>query len=222
MRGFFYKVFRNVTKIFSGRNLIWHLLAIALTYLLVTSGFDWFYYSHTRFKLLEYFIFPAVILGGLLPILTPFTLLLIGKVRQSLKILDISYALAQAALLGLVISDFYKAFTGRIPPPEIFGQSNSGALIDISHGFRFGFLRGGVFWGWPSSHTTIAFAMALALIILYPKNKLVRVLALFYAFYVGISVSVSIHWFSEFIAGAIIGTVIGIVVGKSFRNKTIN
>jgi hypothetical protein len=26
--------------------------------------------------------------------------------------------------------------------------------------FRFGFWRGGVCWGWPSSHTTIAFAMA--------------------------------------------------------------
>jgi membrane-associated phospholipid phosphatase len=140
-------------------------------------------------------------------------------VRKSVKILNISYALGQAALLGLIISDFYKALTGRIPPPEIFGQNSTGALVDISHGFQFGFLRGGVFWGWPSSHTTIAFAMALTLIMLFPKNKLVRYLVLIYAFYVGISVSVSIHWFSEFVAGAIIGTVIGIVVGKSFREK---
>jgi len=41
--------------------------------------------------------------------------------------------------------------------------------------------------------------------------------ALAYAFYIGIAVSMTIHWFSDFVAGAIIGTVIGLVVGTSFR-----
>jgi len=40
---------------------------------------------------------------------------------------------------------------------------------------------------------------------------------MFYAFYVGVDVSISIHWFSEFVAGAIIGSLIGAVVGKSFK-----
>jgi hypothetical protein len=40
--------------------------------------------------------------------------------------------------------------------------------------------------------------------------------ALLYAFYIGLGVSVTIHWFSEFVAGAIIGSVIGTVVGRSF------
>jgi len=40
--------------------------------------------------------------------------------------------------------------------------------------------------------------------------------AILYAFYVGIGVSLTIHWFSDFAAGAIIGSVIGAVVGKSF------
>ena len=76
-----------------------------------------------------------------------------------------------------------------------------------------------MFWGWPSSHTTVAFAMALALWELYPENRLIRYGAILYAFYVGIGVSITIHWFSEFVAGAIIGSVIGVVVGKSFLHR---
>ena len=42
---------------------------------------------------------------------------------------------------------------------------------------------------------------------------------LLYAFYVGLGVSVTIHWFSEFVAGAIIGSVIGAVVGRGFKTR---
>jgi membrane-associated phospholipid phosphatase len=98
-------------------------------------------------------------------------------------------------------------------PPGILAQNT----IDISREFRFGFMRGGIFWGWPSSHTTISFAMSIALMMLYPKNVAIRYLAVIYVLYVGFGVSISIHWFSDFIAGSIIGTVIGFVVGKSFR-----
>ncbi|HZT35360.1 MAG TPA: phosphatase PAP2 family protein, partial [Nitrososphaera sp.] len=126
--------------------------------------------------------------------------------------------LGQSALLGWLISSFYKAFTGRVPPPHIFGQS-LGALADISNQFQFGFLKGGIFWGWPSSHTTVAFAMGAAFFVLAKDKKWLRWIGLVWALYVGLSVSVSIHWFSEFVAGAIIGSVIGLVVGKAFANK---
>jgi hypothetical protein len=46
--------------------------------------------------------------------------------------------------------------------------------------------------------------MSVCLIQLFPKHKTLAVFALVYAFYVGLSVSVSIHWLSEFVAGAII------------------
>ena len=97
---------------------------------------------------------------------------------------------------------------------------NVSALIDSSHGFQLGFLKGGIFWGWPSGHTTVAFSMALCLTTLYPKNKIVVLCALLCAFYVGLAVSVTIHWVSEFAAGAIIGSVIGMTVGKSFRTES--
>ena len=119
------------------------------------------------------------------------------------------WAIAQAEFIGSLISSAYKVFTGRLHPPFTPGT-------DVSHDFRFGLLRGGVFWGWPSSHTTIAFAMAFTVFILLPKRRWLGFLAIIYAFCIGIGVSMNIHWFSDFAAGIIVGTVIGVVVGKSF------
>ncbi len=70
----------------------------------------------------------------------------------------------------------------------------------------------------PSSHTTVAFAMSAALWRLYSKNKMVRGFAMLYAFFNVVGVSMTIHWFSDCVAGTIFGTVIGITGGKIFRN----
>lgn len=195
---------------FWGYHILWHFLAIVLTYIIVTSGFDWTYFSSTRGDILRILLFPAIVIGGILPLLLPITLLVVGHGLKKSKMIMTAWALGQAAFIGLLISSTYKAFTGRIQP------NLANITTDISRKFQFGFWRHGVFWGWPSSHTTIAFAMAFSLVLLYPHNKFVKYLAPFYALYIGLGISISIHWFSEFIAGAIIGTVIGIVVGKSF------
>ncbi len=39
---------RNVLAIFTGRNLLWHAVAIGLTFAIVMSGLDWSYYLATR------------------------------------------------------------------------------------------------------------------------------------------------------------------------------
>jgi membrane-associated phospholipid phosphatase len=214
---------RNVIAIFSGRNLCWHALAIALTVVIVMSGFDWFYYSSTRAIIFTQLARPAIVLGGLIPIFGTLTVVLVGELGRNRRIITTAWALGQAALLGYFISCGYKAFTGRLPPPHFRVASvvaaGNAALPDASHGFQFGFLKGGVFWGWPSSHTTVAFAMAVCLVTLYPSNRRLVVVALLYTCYVGLSVSVTIHWFSEFAAGAIFGSIIGSVVGKSFRTR---
>jgi membrane-associated phospholipid phosphatase len=216
MRGFFYQLPRNAVRCFLGYNLLWQLLAIGLTWIIVTSDFDWTYFTSTRIPALRAWLFPAVRFGMFLPVLVPLFLLAIAALLKAPKLKNTAFALGQAALLGLAISSLYKAFTGRIPPPHFFSH---GALVDTSHGFRLGFMRGGMFWGWPSSHTTVAFAMAAAIWRLFPENRLLRYAAVLYAGYVGIGVSMTIHWFSEFVAGAIIGSVIGAVVGKSFHHR---
>jgi membrane-associated phospholipid phosphatase len=214
---------RNLLAIFTGRNLLWHALAIGLTMAIVMTGLDWSYYLATRGQAIQSLVRPAIVVGTILPVLGTLIILILGEVRKNRRLVTTAWALGQAALLGYLISCCYKAFTGRMPPPfRGFRMSavNDGSLVDSSHGFQFGFLKGGIFWGWPSSHTTVAFAMAACLIALYPKNRLLIFLASLYALYIGLSVSVSIHWLSEFVAGAIIGSVVGTVVGRSFRTKS--
>jgi membrane-associated phospholipid phosphatase len=214
MKQFLVTLPRNLVGCFKGWRLVWHLVAILLTFILVTSGFDWRYYLATRNPTLRSWMFPAVVIGGLLPIYLPLFLLVIGFMTEKAKIILTGWAVGQAELIGALVVVAYKAFTGRVHPAH-----NVGA--DISHVFQFGFLRGGVFWGWPSSHTTLAFAMAVTVFTLWPKQRWLGLLAILYACYVGVGVSMTIHWFSDFVAGAIIGSVIGIVVGKSFVRQSI-
>ncbi len=216
MKSFFYKFDRNFLDSFGGYNLIYHFIAIVFTYVIVVSNFDWKYYLSFKDTTLYYFLFSAAAIGGLMPLLAPVAVWIYGKTKNKLKLLNTSYALAQAAILGSLISSLYKAFTGRLHPSLISHQI---ITTDISHIFQFGLFRGGIFWGWPSSHTTIAFAMAFTLWAMYPKNKIVKIFTFIYALYIGIGVSMTIHWFSDFIAGAFIGTAIGLVVGKAFLEK---
>jgi len=209
MKQFWVTIPGNFAGFFKGRMIVWHLVAIAVTAVLVRSGFDWQYYLATRNPALRYWMFPAVIVGGLVPLTLPLFLIIVGLIIQSARTRLTGWAIGQAALFGSLISSTYKAVTGRVHPARNVGD-------DISQVFHFGWMRGGVFWGWPSSHTTIAVAMAVTVFMLFPKQRWLGVAAILYAFYVGVGVSMTIHWFSDFAAGAIIGSVIGSVVGKSF------
>jgi membrane-associated phospholipid phosphatase len=214
MREFFYNLLKNILACFRGWNIFWYLLAIALTALCVLSGFDQFYFQFLRDTVFYAWFFPAAILGGLLPIIAPSVIYLFGKIRKNAEMIMASSVLLQAELIGWLISSFFKAFTGRPGPPHILIAGS-----DISQVFNFGFWRGGIFWGWPSSHTVVAFAGVAALAVIFSKRKLLKSMIWLYAFYIGFGVSFTIHWFSDFLAGAIIGSVIGIVVGKSFLAK---
>lgn len=213
-RDFFYTLPSNIRRSFCGRNLLWHLLAICATLLIVRSGFDWVYFKMTR--PFARYLFPAVILGWRVPVLFPIALYIIGSVRKDLRAIGSAYSTAQAAVIGLLISSFYKAFTGR---PGL--RHSARTMVDTSHEFHFGFLKGGVFFGWPSSHTTVAFAMAAAIWTLYPSSKVARYVAMLYALYIGVGVSMTIHWFSDFVAGAILGTAIGMTIGNVFKERLL-
>lgn len=213
MQQFILTLPRNFLNCFSRRLIVWHIIAIVISIICVATGFDWFYFNATRNPILQLWMFPAVPIGGLLPIILPLLFLFAGWALRNVSLRQVGWATGQAALLGSLISSTYKAVTGRAHPLHTPGA-------DISHTFHFGFLRGGIFWGWPSSHTTIAFALAATIFSLLPRQKWVGRLSFIYALYIGTGVSMTIHWFSDFAAGAIIGTVIGGVVGKSFCNPT--
>ncbi len=202
----------NLLKCFAPRYLPWHALACLLTYILVATNIDWQYFLATQH--IYQLFFAAAIIGGLLPILLPLGLFIYGGVRKNKAVVRSGFLLTQAALLGFVVSAIYKTFTGRIQP------NLHDYALNISHGFQFGFLRHGVFWGWPSSHTTLAFAMALALVTVYPKKRSLALVSLLYALFIGVGVSMSIHWLSDAVAGLIIGSIVGRVVGMSFTEPS--
>jgi len=204
MKQFFATLPQNLIGCFKGWMILWHVIAIVLTFVLVMSGFDWRYYLATRNPAFRSWMWPAVGIGGLLPLALPLTLFAVGIIARNARAILTGWAIGQAELLGLFVSSVYKAVTGRVHPAHVAGA-------DISHVFQFGWLRGGVFWGWPSSHATIAFATAVTVFMLCPKQRWLGFAALLYAFYVGMGVSMTIHWFSDFTAGAIIGSVIGVV-----------
>jgi len=214
MKWFFLTLWRNFLGCFRGRMALWHMAAILLTAVLVVPGLDWQYFAATRGAEFRQLAWPAVRIGSRLPVLLPVLLLVLGYVSRKVKFYWFAGAVVQAVILGSFISSAYKAFTGRVHPLHELGA-------DISHNFRFGFWRGGVFWGWPSSHTTIAFAMGVTIFMMLPKQRWAGVLAVIYSLYVGLGVSVTIHWLSDFVAGAIIGSVIGVVVGRAFYRRGI-
>ena len=214
-RYFFSTLPANILRSFRGKRLLWHILAMAATWFSVSSGFDWRYFKMTR--PFARYLFPAVFLGWLVPVLFPVISYIVGILGKKRSIIFSAYAAAQAAVIGLVISSFYKSLTGRPGLREARLR-----MIDTSREFRFGFLKGGVFFGWPSSHTTVAFAMAAAVWTMYPESRTVRCIALLYALFVGVGVSMTIHWFSDFLAGVIIGTVIGMTAGNAFRTRLLS
>lgn len=209
-----YSLPRNILDAFRGRNALWHILAIGATLVIVISGLDWMYFKDTR--PFAGYLFPAVILGWYVPIVFPIVSYIIGAARKDQRAIYAAYSAAQAALIGLLIAALYKAFTGRPGP-----RHSVSTLIDTSREFHFGILKGGVYYGWPSSHTTVAFAMASTVWQLYPNSKAMRYIVMLYALYIGVGVSMTIHWFSDFAAGAIIGAVIGATVGNVFKQHLL-
>lgn len=212
MKHFYSTLPGNIIGCFRGRMLLWHLLAIVLTLILVESGLDWRYFLATRSPGLRVLAFPAAVIGFFVPFTLPVLLIAVGGLADSQRIRLAGWAIGQAEIIGALLAVVCKAFTGRAHPMlRDVGD-------DLSHLFRFGFLRGGVFWGWPSSHTIIAFAMAATVFTLFPKQRWLGWMVVAYALYIGLGVSMTIHWLSDFVAGAIVGCVVGVVVGRRFRS----
>jgi hypothetical protein len=138
MKKFLWTLPRNLVGCFRGRRIIWHAVAVLLTLILVHSGLDWRFFVSTRNPTLRSCMFPAVVIGGLLPIALPIILVALGSIARSARTSLAGWAVGQSELIGALVAAAYKSVTGRAHPSRSVGA-------DISHVFRFGFLRGGVF-----------------------------------------------------------------------------
>jgi hypothetical protein len=77
----FHRLPKNIITIFSGRNLLYHLLAIVLTIIIVETGFDWACYGWTRAGLIAELALPDIMLGTLVPVVGTFTILALGALK---------------------------------------------------------------------------------------------------------------------------------------------
>lgn len=206
--------FRNFLKVKYIALLLGGFLA---TYILVSLGFDWWYFTYFATSSVKNFIWPGVVLGMFIPMLAPIVLFIYGRIKKKENIVNWAGLIGQAAFLGWFFSSFIKAFTGRIQP------NMHDFVNNISTHFNFGFWQHGIFWGFPSSHTAVAFSVSVACVsVLSQKEKIknrkmAQIIILLYALYIGLAVSISIHWFTDFLVGAIVGYIVGTEVGKSFK-----
>jgi len=208
----------------SGKTFIYDYGLIAAvmaagTYALVETDVDWkwrrFSYDYSG---VLYAGMPAALLGGIVPVAAPLTLYGIGRSRKDLNLQTVGVAVAQASIVSTVLTTGIKAFTSR-SAPDLWGDDKRGNEENFSDDFKFGFLKRVPFDGWPSGHTSAAWAMAATITEFYPNNIPLAIGLYGYATYIGLGVSTTIHWLSDGFAGALFGYAVGKTVARHFINK---
>ena len=208
----------NILDSFKGRNLYLHLAGIASTALIVTTGVDYqvehYFNQHPE---AGQWTRPILFTGELLPFVAGGSLFAYAKIKNDDETLGASFAVLQASLIEFIYNSALKAVTGR-PNPDWRHNSD---MDSLSKTFRFGFLRGGIFWGWPSGHTAATMAVVSALTNYYPDNTWLKIAGYGLVAYTIVGVpSVNrggMHWFSDAVAGALLSYAVGSTVGKYYR-----
>ncbi|MBK9577054.1 MAG: phosphatase PAP2 family protein [Fibrobacteres bacterium] len=210
----------NLTGSFTGQNLAIHAGAVASTYGIVQAGWDYdvHHYFHENPSVGTPGSHSAAV-GALAPILTAGSLWAYGKTTDQPEVVVAGNAVAQAVGITFTYHELLKAITGR-PAPQGVPESE---MEDRSRTFRFGFLRGGLFWGWPSGHLSTNTAAVVSLSAFYPGSKPISVIKygwVGYMFYGVVSHNGgSMHWFSDAVAGTLMGYAIGRTVGDGFHER---
>lgn len=140
----------NAAGSFQGVNLLLQLGAVSATWALTSQGVD--QSVHTTFRdhpAWGYAGLPAVFLDAVGPVILIGGLWGAGRRSQDAELTTASYAVLQSSALTLAWVTVLKTATGRPPPNPDDPRDRSGT-------FRFGLMRGGIFWGWPSGHTAMA------------------------------------------------------------------
>ncbi|MGE5498372.1 MAG: phosphatase PAP2 family protein [Syntrophothermus sp.] len=210
----------NIVNSFKGTNLYLQLAGAASTALLVTTGSD--YYVHKYFNEHEEYgnaARPVIHAAQYFPFVIAGSLYAYGKINPDNKAVAASFAVLQSSLISLTYNSLLKALTGR-PNPR---WREGGDMEELSKTFRFGFWRGGIFWGWPSGHTASTMAVVSALTGFYPEKTWLKIAGYSYVAYMMFAVSSlnrgGMHWFSDAVAAAFISYAIGSTVGKYYRSQ---
>ena len=210
----------NIVNSFKGDNVYLHLAGIASTVLIVTTNTD--YYVHNYFyehENLGNAAMPLIHYAIYIPFVTGGSLYAYGKLNKDDRAVAASFAVFQSSLVALAYNSLLKAITGR-PHPD---WQDSTDMKSLSKTFRFGFLRGGVWWGWPSGHTSSVMAVVSALTNFYSEKTWLKVAGYSLTAYMMLGVSSlhrgGMHWFSDAVAATFMSYAIGSTIGKYYRSK---
>jgi membrane-associated phospholipid phosphatase len=210
----------NIVNSFKGDNLYLHLAGVASTVLIVTTNTDYhvhkFFYDHKGFGEAAR---PVIYAGMFIPFVTGGSLFAYGKFSKDDRAVAASFAVLQSSLVTFLYNSLLKAITGR-PNPDWQHHSD---MKELSKTFRFGFMRGGIFWGWPSGHTSSTMAVVSALTNFYPEKTWLKIAGYSLVAYMIYGVSSlhrgGMHWFSDAVAAALMSYAIGSTIGKYYRSK---
>lgn len=210
----------NIVNSFKGDNLYYHLAGVASTVLIVTTNTDYhvhkFFYEHEGFGEAA---MPIIRAGMFIPFVTGGSLFVYGKFGKDDRAVAASFAVLQSSLIAFLYNSLLKAVTGR-PNPDWQHYSD---MKELSKTFRFGFMRGGIFWGWPSGHTSSAMAVVSSLTSFYSDKTWLKIAGYSLVAYMMYGVTSlhrgGMHWFSDAVAAAFMSYAIGSTVGKYYRSK---
>jgi membrane-associated phospholipid phosphatase len=208
----------NFVDSYSGWNSLFHIAAIGITYVSVQTGFD------AGVLRITSGMDPAfsglvghtgVMLGYFVPIIVPATMYFISDNNRDLRYA--SYAVMQSVAVAFAVGSLLKAVTGRKGPDPDDPDKDG-----LSQDFKFGFLEGGLHYGWPSGHLMVNTAMVTALVAYYPEKSWVKNVAYGYLAFLTFSMLIHdrgrAHWFSDIVAGGLMGFAFGTTIGKNFRH----
>ncbi len=212
---------RNALAVFSGPRAILHLSAAAATFLIVETGLDTRVHNYfARNTFFDRYSLLGVVQGSMVPVLLGGTLLGSGLIGGSSRLATAGSAVLQASLLAVCYSSVLKALTGRRHPEPVVYEDDR-----ASREFRFGILRGGVFWGWPSGHM-LGNTAAVTSLLTFLDETWLDIAGGLYLGYLFLSVvshgNSSMHWFSDAVAGTLMGYAVGSTVGRDFRRRFEN
>lgn len=212
-------ILKNSGKTFTYNYGLNSVFMIAGTYILIQTETDWkwnrFAYGN---KSVANAGLPLYYTGTFVPFIMPFSLYGAGYGRDNSKMQTAGIAVAQAGIITTALTTGLKMLTGRKLPGVLEHERNY-EEENYSGDFAFGFWKRRALRGWPSGHTSAAWAMAAVLTEFYPNNIPLAIGLYTYAFCVGLSASVSMHWLSDIFAGALLGYAVGKTVGQHFAKK---
>ncbi len=210
----------NLYRSFTGWNSLLHVSAAGATYAIMESGADYDAERYfNRHPDVSAAFMPVAITGMVGPVGLSAFAYLRGRVRKDLPLYGAGCALMQANSMSWLYTSTLKSITGRPYPnpyePDMDQQSRT---------FRFGFMRGGIFWGWPSGHTAATMATASCLAHYYPEKRWITITGYLWTAYTMVGVAAvgggHMHWLSDGVAAALMNYAIGSTVGRSFRRLT--